>query len=229
MIIAVDGPAGAGKGTVSRAIAQYFSLEHIDTGLIYRALAYKALEENVDLTREDAIITLAEALKSSDLQLPILRTEEVGNAASKIATLPVVREQLTQHTRRFCKEVKAPYKGVVLDGRDIGTVVFPDADIKIFITARSEVRAERRSAEMDRSGQQFQSNILAQIKERDLRDQSRTVSPLTPAADAILLDTSELTINEACQRALAIVMKYQFDQRTEQHLVSHDNTIFTKN
>ncbi|MDP5370254.1 MAG: (d)CMP kinase, partial [Pseudomonadota bacterium] len=198
MIIAVDGPAGAGKGTISRALAQHFSLKYIDTGLMYRALAYKALAENVDLSHENSLVTLAKTLTTGDLQLPELRMEEVGNAASKIAVLPAVRAQITLHTRRFSQEITAPYKGVVLDGRDIGTVVCPDADIKIFVTAAPKVRAERRLAEMMQSGKQPQQNMLEQIIERDQRDQTRAASPLVPAIDATLLDTSELTIRDAC-------------------------------
>ncbi len=209
MIIAVDGPAGAGKGTISRALAQHFSLKYIDTGLMYRALAYKALAEGMDLTHEDSLVSVAKTLTTNDLQLPELRMEEVGNAASKIAVLPAVREQITLHTRRFSQEIVLPYRGVVLDGRDIGTVVCPDADIKIFVTATPMVRAERRLAEMVRSGKQPQPNMLEQIIERDQRDQTRTTSPLVPAVDATLFDTSELTIQEACQRAVAIVAEYQ--------------------
>lgn len=211
MIIAVDGPAGAGKGTISRAIAHHFSLKYIDTGLMYRALAYKALSKHVDLTHIESLVFLAKSLKPDDLQLLELRMEEVGNAASKIATLPAVREKITQHTRQFSREITAPYHGVVLDGRDIGTVVCPDADIKFFVTATPRVRAERRSAEMIRSGKQPQPNMLEQIIERDQRDQTRAVSPLIPAVDAIFLDTSELTIQESCQRALTIIMEYQSD------------------
>lgn len=209
MIIAVDGPAGAGKGTISRALAQHFSLKYIDTGLMYRALAYKALAEGMDLTHEDSLVSVAKTLTTNDLQLPELRMEEVGNAASKIAILPAVRGQITVHTRRFSQEITLPYCGVVLDGRDIGTVVCPDADIKIFVTATPMVRAERRLAEMVRSGKQPLPNMLEQIIERDHRDQTRAASPLLPATGATLLDTSELKIQDACQRAFAIVMGYQ--------------------
>lgn len=205
MIIAVDGPAGAGKGTISRALAQQFSLKYIDTGLMYRALAYKALLEKIDLAHLDSLTFLAKTLTTDDLQLPELRMEDVGNAASKIAVLSPVREQITIHTRRFSQEVRDPYKGVVLDGRDIGTVVCPDADIKIYVTASPYVRAERRLAEMLQSGKKPEGNMLEQIIERDHRDQTRSTSPLIPAADAVLLDTSELSIQDACQRAFSIV------------------------
>lgn len=205
MIIAVDGPAGAGKGTISRALAQQFSLKYIDTGLMYRALAYKALLEKIDLAHLDSLTFLAKTLTTDDLQLPELRMEDVGNAASKIAVLSPVREQITIHTRRFSQEVRDPYKGVVLDGRDIGTVVCPDADIKIYVTASPYVRAERRLAEMLQSGKKPEGDMLEQIIERDHRDQTRSTSPLIPAADAVLLDTSELSIQDACQRAFSIV------------------------
>lgn len=214
MIIAVDGPAGAGKGTISRALAQHFALKYIDTGLMYRALAYKALAEGVDLVYEDALVSVAKTLTTDDLQLPELRMEEVGNAASKIAVLPAVREQITLHTRRFSQEITLPYKGVVLDGRDIGTVVCPNADIKIFVTATPRVRAERRLAEMMRSGKQPQQNMLEQIIERDQRDQTRAASPLMPAADAILFDTSDLTMQESCQQAIGIVAAYKSENNS---------------
>ena len=209
MIIAVDGPAGAGKGTISRALAQHFSLKYIDTGLMYRALAYKALAEGADLVCEEALVSVAKTLRADDLQLPELRMEEVGNAASKIAVLPAVREQITMHIRRFSQEIALPYKGVVLDGRDIGTAVCPRADVKIFVTATPKVRAERRLVEMMRSGKQHQQNMLEQIIERDHRDQTRAASPLLPAIDATLFDTSELTMQEACQQAINIVNAYQ--------------------
>lgn len=212
LIVAVDGPAGAGKGTVSRALAHHFSFKHIDTGLIYRALAYKALMEKVDFSHVDALVNLAERLAADDLQNPILRQEEVGNAASKIAVIPVIREHLNRHIRRFSMEVASPYTGVVLDGRDIGTVVFTDAHIKIFITASPEVRAERRAAEMTLSDRPT-SEVLKQIHERDTRDQNRVVAPLMPANDAIIIDTSLLTIHDACQKTLDIVSFYQKDTR----------------
>ena len=218
MIIAVDGPAGAGKGTISRALAQHFSLKYIDTGIMYRALAFKALAEGMNLAHEDSLVSLARTLTTDDLQLPELRMEEVGNAASKIAVLPAVREQITVHTRLFSQEITLPYRGVVLDGRDIGTVVCPDADIKIFVTATPNVRAERRLAEMIRSGKQPQQNMLEQIIERDYRDQTRAASPLVPAINATLLDTSEMMIQDACQRAFAIVIEYQ-NENCERSLV----------
>ncbi len=209
LIVAVDGPAGAGKGTLSHALAHYFSFKHIDTGLIYRALANKALIEKIEFSHIDALIQMARSLTVHDLLNPLLRNEEVGNAASKIAIIPIIREQLNQHIRRFCFDVKPPYKGVVLDGRDIGTVVFTDAHIKIFVTANSDVRAQRRSAEAIASGQPAITDMLAQIRERDQRDQTRTVAPLIPAKDAIVIDTSTLTIDEARQQVFDIVSAYQ--------------------
>ncbi len=213
LIVAVDGPAGAGKGTLSRALAHHFSFKHIDTGLIYRALAHKALIEKIDFSNRDALIQIAESLVANDLLNPCLRQEAIGNAASKIAIIPMIREQLNQHIRRFCFEVKAPYKGIVLDGRDIGTVVFTDAHIKIFVTASPDIRAQRRSAETTISGQPTTTDMLAQIHERDQRDQSRTIAPLMPAKDAIVIDTSKLSIDEARQHVLVIISSYQQDHR----------------
>ncbi len=213
LIVAIDGPAGAGKGTLSHALAHYFSFKHIDTGLIYRALAHKALIEKIDFSHIDALIQMAGSLGANDLLNPLLRNEEVGNAASKIAIIPIIREQLNQHIRRFCFEVKAPYKGVVLDGRDIGTVVFTDAHVKIFVTANPDVRAQRRSAETITSGQPTTTDMLAQIRERDQRDQTRIVAPLMPAKDAIVIDTSALSIDEARQQVFDIVLAYQHEHR----------------
>lgn len=208
MIIAVDGPSGAGKGTISRALAQYFSLKHIDTGLLYRALAYKAILEGMDLKREDVLVQLIDKITTEDFLLPILRTETIGNAASKIAIIPIIREQITRRIRQFCQEVSLPYKGVVLDGRDIGTVVCPDATLKIFVTANPDVRASRRSVELKISTQQNPADILNQINERDQRDQGRVVSPLLPANDATFLDTSELSASESCNQAINIILNY---------------------
>ncbi|MDP3371616.1 MAG: (d)CMP kinase [Candidatus Paracaedibacteraceae bacterium] len=208
MIIAVDGPSGAGKGTISRAIAQHFSLKHIDTGLYYRAIAYKAILEGIDLKHEDVLVQLVDHITTDDFLLPVLRAETIGNAASKIAVIPIVREQITRRIHRFCQEIALPYKGVVLDGRDIGTVVCPNATVKIFVTANPDVRANRRSMELKILTQQNSNDILNQINQRDERDQRRIVSPLSPASDAIFLDTSELSSLESCNCAINIVLNY---------------------
>jgi len=216
MIIAVDGPAGAGKGTISRAIATHFSLKYIDTGLIYRAVAHKALSDKIDLSDEQSITCLVSTLNDNDFLSSSLRDEEVGNAASKIAILPTVRKQITDYIRNLTRENPFAFRGIILDGRDIGTVVCPHADIKIFITASANVRAARRSAEMGGASKQEGQAMISQIKERDQRDENRVAAPLVPADDAILVDTSDLSIEESCQNAVEIVENYL---KSEQKLV----------
>jgi cytidylate kinase len=208
MIIAVDGPAGAGKGTVSRAIASHFTLKYFDTGLVYRAIAYKALSNNIDLMDKSSITCLVSTLTDDDFLHPALRTEDVGNAASKIAVLSTLRKQITEYIRGLTLENLPHYRGIILDGRDIGTVVCPHADIKIFITATADVRAARRSAETGQPLLQEGQSMVTKLKERDHRDKNREISPLVPADDAVILDTSTLSIEESCQRAFEIVSTY---------------------
>lgn len=200
--IAVDGPAASGKGTLSRRLARYFGLNYLDTGSLYRAVALIALNENIPLDDETALSQVATSLPDDVLSDPRLREPGVGEAASKIASLIPVRETLLRYQRD--KAETAP--GAVLDGRDIGTVVCPDADVKLFVTASSEVRAERRYKELLSKGQDVTyDDIFAEIERRDARDSSRSTAPLIKAADAHLLDTTNLDIEKALDAAVYLV------------------------
>ncbi len=181
--VAVDGPAAAGKGTISRALAQRFGFAHLDTGLLYRAVGALGGDP----------VAAARDLRPEDLARDDLRSLAAGEAASRVATLPEVRAALTEFQRRFARQPG----GAVLDGRDIGTVICPEAEVKLFVTASPEVRAHRRWLELGGDPAQ----VLAEVKARDARDMSRAEAPLRPAADAILLDTSSQTIAEAVEAA----------------------------
>ncbi len=201
MIIAVDGPAASGKGTVARALARHFGLPHLDTGLLYRAVAYTVRRLELDPSREaDAIA----ACDFDELTLadPALRDDEVGQLASIVSAHPLVRAALFQRQKRFANQPG----GAVLDGRDIGTVIAPDADAKLFVKATAAVRARRRLAELTARGQDLTyEQVLGDIRARDARDSARSTAPLTQAADAASLDTSALTIDAAVARAVALV------------------------
>ena len=201
-VIAIDGPAGAGKGTMARRLADHFRLNLLDTGLTYRAVAHRMLEEGLPLDDEAAAVTAAGAVDLAALDRELLSQHAVGEAASKVAVIPAVRRALVEKQRAFARA--AP--GAVLDGRDIGTVVCPDADVKLYVTATAEVRARRRLAEIEaRGGTADYARILADIERRDARDMEREDSPLRPAADAHLLDTSEMDIETAFQAARRLV------------------------
>ena len=201
MIVAVDGPAASGKGTIARAIARHFGLPHMDTGLLYRATALNLLRMGGDPESEFA------AARASDLSQigfddPELKTETVGGIASRISTYPLVRDALFQRQRAFADN----QGGAVLDGRDIGTVIAPEADAKLFVTARPEIRARRRFDELKAAGMEIHfTDVLADIRARDERDMGRAAAPLVRAADAILLDTSEMNPAEAAAAAIAAV------------------------
>ena len=201
MIVAVDGPAASGKGTIARAIAEAFALPHLDTGLLYRAAALNLLGMGGDPESEFAAARACD-LSQIDFADPELKSETVGGVASRISTYPLVREALLERQRRFA----AQPQGAVLDGRDIGTVIAPHADAKLFVTASPEVRAQRRYAELKRMGLDIHfPDVLADIRARDARDRDRETAPLRIAGDADLLDTSDMTISAAVQRAIALV------------------------
>jgi cytidylate kinase len=201
MIIAVDGPAASGKGTIARALARHYHLPHLDTGLLYRAVAATVLRDELDPAQEaDAVASTS----FDDLLLADewLRTDEVGKAASIVSAHPLVRAALLQRQKRFAQQPG----GAVLDGRDIGTVIAPNADAKLFVKATPTIRAQRRHAELRGNGVTTSlDRVLADIRARDDRDSRRAEAPLTAAPDAALLDTSFLSIEAAVQKAVQLV------------------------
>ena len=201
MIIAVDGPTASGKGTISKALAAHYGLPFLATGLLYRAVGQQlALNGGDPDVAADALAGCA--FPDSLLGDPVLRNEEVGGLASWVSVHPAVRAALNQRQVDFANQPK----GAVLDGRDIGTVIAPHSDVKLFVTASAQVRANRRYEEMLSRGLDVDfDNILADIRLRDERDASRAEAPLKPAVDAILLDTGDLTISAAVQAAIAAV------------------------
>ncbi len=203
LVIAIDGPAAAGKGTLARRIAQHYGLRFLDTGALYRAVALAMLQQGLDPDDAEAAAQMARNLDITLLEDPALRELTTGEAASKVARHPSVRAALLDFQR--CFAANAP-TGAVLDGRDIGTVVLPEADVKLFITASAEVRARRRWLELggEASGVPFEE-VLQQVLERDARDAERSTAPMKPAADAHLLDTTELDIDAAFQAARRII------------------------
>ena len=203
-IVAIDGPAAAGKGTIARAIAARFGFAHLDTGLLYRATGLKALREGPGAVDEDTAIAAARALTPEDLKADGLRTGPVGEAASVVASIPQVRQALLEFQRDFA----AQPGGAVLDGRDIGTVICPDADVKLFVTASDAERARRRFAELSPADPNLtQADVAGDLARRDARDAQRADAPLRPADDALLLDTTELTIDAAIAEAAALINK----------------------
>lgn len=201
-VIAIDGPAAAGKGTLSRRIAEEYGFHHLDTGLTYRATAKALLDKGLPLDSEEIAEGIARDLELADLDRSVLARHEIGEAASKIAVMPGVRRALVDAQRRF--SAKEP--GTVLDGRDIGTVVCPNAPVKLYVTASSEVRARRRFDEIISAGGTAEfGEIFSDVKKRDERDMGRADSPLKPAADAHLLDTSEMSIEAAFKAAKSII------------------------
>ncbi len=202
MIIAIDGLTAAGKGTLAKRLAAALGFAHLDTGLLYRAVGAKLLASHGDPRDPRVAEAAARALDAGDLAAPGLRQEEIGRAASIVAAIPAVRAALLTFQRRFAQQ--AP--GAVLDGRDIGTVICPDAPVKLFITARPEIRAQRRFNELQARGESATyPAVLQDLQERDARDQARGTAPAKPAEDAIVLDTSDLTADQVFARALDIV------------------------
>ena len=201
MIIAVDGPAASGKGTIARALAKHYGLPHLDTGLLYRAVAATVRAMDLDPTREaDAVAACG--FDDALLADPSLRDDETGKLASIVSAHPLVRAALLQRQKRFANQPG----GAILDGRDIGTVIAPDADAKLFVKASPQVRARRRHNELVKNGADVTfEQVLADIRARDERDSGRATAPLTQAADAAALDTSNLTIDAAVARAIQFV------------------------
>ncbi|UXM95248.1 (d)CMP kinase [Bartonella sp. HY329] len=202
LIIAIDGPAASGKGTLARMIAEHYQLPHLDTGLTYRAVAHKMLEDNLPLDDEETVIKTAESVDFSKMDRAILSNHLIGEAASKIAVFPKLRRALVNAQRQFAKNGA----GAVLDGRDIGTVVCPDATVKFFVTALVEVRAKRRFDEIvARGGSADLTQIETDLIERDARDSNRAEGPLKQAQDAYLLDTTKLSIETAFVTACQVI------------------------
>jgi cytidylate kinase len=203
--VAIDGPAAAGKGTIGRAVAERLGFAHLDTGLLYRAVGMRALDDGRGVIDPHWAAEIARRLVPEDLERDDLRTSRAGQAASKVAELPEVRAALLAFQRDFARREG----GAVLDGRDIGTVICPQAEAKLFVTASDEVRAERRRLELG-ADQDFAA-VLADLRARDARDAARDVAPMVAAPDALLLDTTDLTIDAAVAEAVAYV-KSRFDQ-----------------
>jgi len=202
MIIAIDGPAASGKGTLGKRLAAHYGLRHLDTGLIYRAVAKALLDAGCPLDDKERAIATAQALDPSQFDENALKGHAVGEAASVVSAIPEVRAALVAFQRDFA----ATPPGAVLDGRDIGTVIAPDADVKIFVIAAPEERARRRAAELKAAGEPAdEAAILADILRRDKRDRSRAVAPLKPAPDAHQLDTTHLSVEAAVAAAVDLV------------------------
>ncbi len=206
MIIAIDGPAAAGKGTLARRLADHFGLALLDTGLLYRAVGMNLVRAGADLGDAAKAAEAARALKPQDLEAGDLRADAAADAASRVSAVPDVRAALLDFQRSFAANPPEDANGAVLDGRDIGTVVCPAAEVKLFVTASPEVRAQRRYLELRERGlDAIHGRVLADMKERDARDSDRTVSPLEPAKDAFLLDTSDLDADQVFDVALDFI------------------------
>ncbi len=202
MLIAIDGPAASGKGTLARRLARHFNVPHLDTGLLYRATAAGLLDKGCRLDDVERAVGIARGLALVDFNEDRLRGREMGEAASVVAAIPEVREALVKAQRRFASRPE----GAVLDGRDIGTVICPDAPVKIFVTASPETRAQRRALELAGRGEKVDyAAVLEDIRKRDARDSGRATAPLKAAADAVTLDTTLLDIDAAFAAALRIV------------------------
>jgi cytidylate kinase len=203
MIIAIDGPAAAGKGTLARGLSEHLNLAYLDTGLLYRAVGKKILGIGENPEEASAAEAVARKLKVNDLNAEGLRADAVSQAASKVSAVPGVRAALLDFQQNFANNPPAGYKGAVLDGRDIGTVVCPSATVKLFITASTEVRATRRYKELRITDTgAIYARVLINMKERDERDSSRSVAPLTPAHDAKVLFTCDLSADQVFDQAL---------------------------
>ncbi len=202
MIIAIDGPAASGKGTMAKRLAAHYGYRHLDTGVIYRAVAHALLTAGIDLKDEARAAEVARTLDVATFDNPALKSQAVGSAASVVSALPRVREALVEFQRQFASQPP----GAVLDGRDIGTVICPDAEVKIYVVADPRIRAHRRTLEAQARGEPAdEAAILADILARDERDQNRPIAPLKQARDAYLLDNSHLDIESGVRAAIDIV------------------------
>lgn len=218
MIIAIDGPAASGKGTLARKLAQRLGYAYLDTGALYRAVALRVIETGGDPDNgedaQKAALFLSANLKPEDLQHPALRTDDIGQAASKVAKIAGVRQALLDFQKDFAAKPSGPaLGGVILDGRDIGTVICPDADVKLFVTASTEERSRRRFKEL--TGKNLATtyeDVLADMIERDKRDSDRAAAPLKAAHDAHILDTSTMGEAEVMERALSIIRGHIAEQ-----------------
>lgn len=208
IVIAVDGPAASGKGTLARKLAAHYGFAYLDTGSLYRAVGHAVTSAGHDPADETAALAAARNLDLSNIDERAIRTAEAGAAASIVAAMPPVRAAILDLQRNFAHNPPNGLRGAVLDGRDIGTVVCPDAKAKLFVTARPEIRARRRWLELNNSGSGItEAQVLEDIRERDRRDAERAASPMKPADDAHLLDTSDLSIEAAFGAAVAIIDK----------------------
>ena len=206
MIIAIDGPAAAGKGTLARRLAAHFDFAYLDSGALYRAVGAKALDQSIDLDDVAGLVVLASGLIGEDMAHPHLRTPAVSEAASRVAALTPVREALKDFQRNFADSPPGGKAGAVLDGRDIGTVICPYATYKLFITANRNVRAERRWLELrEKDPSVIYDHVFNDLVVRDRRDETRQDSPLRPADDATLIDTSMLTADQVFEQALSVI------------------------
>lgn len=202
--VAIDGPAAAGKGTISRAVAEAFGFSYLDTGSLYRAVGVKALEIGRGVIDPIVAAKLAGSLSDTDIARDDLRTAMAGQAASKVAALPEVRAALLEFQKNYARREG----GAVLDGRDIGTVICPEAEVKIYVTASDEIRAERRHKELVVNKPELSvEQVLSDLRARDARDASRDAAPMRAADDALLLDTTKLSIDAAVAEALALIQK----------------------
>jgi cytidylate kinase len=202
MIVAIDGPAASGKGTLGKRLAQHFGFRHLDTGLLYRAVAKSMIDAGHPLEDRVRAAEMARALDPASFQESALKRHDIGEAASVISAIPPVRDALVAFQRSFA----AQPPGAVLAGRDIGTVICPDADVKIFVTATPDVRSSRRFLEMQSQGSAISlSEVQSDIARRDERDRARAIAPLVPALDARMLDTTHMNADEALAAAIEIV------------------------
>ena len=207
-IVAIDGPAASGKGTLARRLAEHFGLAHLDTGKLYRAAAFLVLAAGADPADPTTAVAAARRVDPARLADPALLSEEVAQASSIVAAIPAVRAALLDRQREFAAHPPAPFRGSVLDGRDIGTAVCPEATVKLFVTASREARAQRRARELrERGATVIYGDVLQDMKERDARDSGRRVAPLAAAPDAVTIDTTSLDADQVFELASEIIAR----------------------